>query len=337
MSELKTTFWPMVGGIGEGFANYLAILRMVHESKITRGALLSWLMTEFRLEETYASNVVTTLLFGPGLIVTTDGVCTLSETGRELHEKAKPDLLYTIFSRQFLGITDIVEILTLEQPKTWESLFDVWHTKINNSSKQAAAWSIKHARMQFRHRLDWLRSLSIVNKVADSYYLSKSGMEEMTRRRLSAAHGKAEEESISHSDIEDKLKMIGEFFEFMSIKRAAVNDARPQQAPKLNENRQLDCLWARVINFGGKVQYAFEVQVGGNISDAIERLEMVAPFVQKAVVVTDEQQQVVIQDRLLVKHSPLRDKIIFLSYEDINNVSEAVNALKVFTQKVFHD
>jgi len=38
-----------------------------------------------------------------------------------------------------------------------------------------------------------------------------------------------------------------------------------------------------------------------------------------------------------VKHSPLRDKILFLSYDDINNVAEAVNALKVFTQKVFHE
>lgn len=64
---------------------------------------------------------------------------------------------------------------------------------------------------------------------------------------------------------------------------------------------------------------------------------MVASFVQKAVVITNESQRAVIEDRLAVKHSPLRDKILFLSYEDINNVAEAVNALKVFTQKVFHE
>jgi len=48
MSELKTTFWPMVGGIGEGFANYLAILRKVHESKITRSLskYLCWVVSE---------------------------------------------------------------------------------------------------------------------------------------------------------------------------------------------------------------------------------------------------------------------------------------------------
>ena len=157
------------------------------------------------------------------------------------------------------------------------------------------------------------------------------------RPKSKAAKGKSEAEAISQGDIEDKLKLIGDFFEFMSIKRATVNEARPESAPKLTENRQLDCLWARVVHFGGKVQYAFEVQVGGNISDAIERLEMVASFVQKAVVITDEKQRAVIEGRLAVKHSPLRDKILFLSYEDINNVAEAVNALKVFTQKVFHE
>jgi hypothetical protein len=44
-----------------------------------------------------------------------------------------------------------------------------------------------------------------------------------------------------------------------------------------------------------------------------------------------------IRDRLNVKHSQLRDKILFLSYEDIDNVLEAVNALKVFTSKIFHE
>ncbi len=119
--------------------------------------------------------------------------------------------------------------------------------------------------------------------------------------------------------------------------RASVNDARPAHTARLSEDRQLDCLWARVIHFYGKVQYAFEVQVGGNTSNAIERLEMVAPFVQKAVVVTDDPQRRKIEDRLAVKHSPLRDKLVFLSYDDVNQVAAAMSALSVFTGKVFHD
>jgi hypothetical protein len=328
----------MVGGVGEGFASYLKILRYVGEHRIDRTSLVAWLKSEFQLEESYAKNVATMLLFGTGLIETLDGgYCVVTDSGRQILEHAKPALLYESFAPQFVGITEIVDILNASQPLSWEKLFDAWHAKISTTSQEAAKWKKSHAKMQFRHRLDWLRSLSIVNKLADSFYLLKAGMEDSTQRRLKTAKGKSDAEKISHGDIEDKLKLIGDFFQFMSIKRAAVNEARPENAPKLTENRQLDCLWARVVHFGGKVQYAFEVQVGGNISDAIERLEMVASFVQKAIVITDETQREVIKDRLAVKQSPLRDKILFLSYDDINNVAEAVNALKVFTQKVFHE
>ena len=327
----------MVGGVGEGFANYLKILRHVSERGMGRAELVLWLKTEFGLAQSYAKNVVDLLLFGTALIESNDGSCALTEAGQRILEQAKQELLYEHIAGQFIGITDIVDILDALQPLSWEKLFDAWHERVAKISPDASKWKKSHARMQFRHRLDWLRSLSIVKKLADSFYLSKAGMEDRTQRKLKTAKGPTDAESISHGDIEDKLKLIGDFFEFLSIKRATVNEARPVKATKLSENRQLDCLWARVVHFGGKVQYAFEVQVGGNISDAIERLEMVASFVQKAVIVTSEAQQAIIEQRLAVKHSPLRDKILFLSYDDINNVAEAVNALKVFTQKVFHE
>jgi len=308
---LKTTFWPMAGGVGDGFASYLKILRYVSESRIDRAGLIGWLKNEFQLMESYAKNVASLLLFGTGLIESVDGSCVLTEAGRRILEQAKPGILYEHIAGQFLGITDIVDILDTLQPLTWEKLFDAWHARVCKISPEASKWKKSHAKMQFRHRLDWLRSLSIVNKLADSFYLSKTGMEDRTQRRLKTAKGQTEAESISHGDIEDKLKLIGDFFEFLSIKRATVNEARPAKATKLSENRQLDCLWARVVHFGGKVQYAFEVQVGGNISDAIERLEMVASFVQKAVIVTNDSQQTLIEQRLAVKNSPLRDKILY--------------------------
>jgi hypothetical protein len=57
--------------------------------------------------------------------------------------------------------------------------------------------------------------------------------------------------------------------------------------------------------------------------------------VQKAIVVTNDEQAKKVRDRLEVKHSPLRDKVLFLSYDDVNSVAEAVSALTVFTRKVF--
>jgi hypothetical protein len=327
----------MVGGVNDGFATYLKTLRKVKEQPFSRPQLVRWLVEEFDLSVSYAKNVVSLLLFGTGLVESRNGRCLLTEAGAQILDRASPGLLYKVFANQFIGIVDIVDILHDSQPLTWQKLFELWHGRVSKGSLEASKWKISHAKMQFRHRLDWLRSLSVVNRVADSFYLSKAGMEERTQQRLRSAKGQEEADEISHGEIEDKLKLIGDFFQFMSIKRATVNEARPATAPKLKENRQLDCLWARVVHFGGKVQYAFEVQVGGNISDAIERLEMVSSFVQKAVVITDEAQREVIRERLALKHSPLGDKILFLSYEDINNVAEAVNALKVFTQKVFHE
>jgi hypothetical protein len=334
-ATLKTTFWPMIGGVNLSFANYLLVLRTIDKTKMSKQELVDWLVDRFNLATSYAKNVVTTLFTGAGVVTLRAGVCTISESGRELLENSSPRFLYGLLADQFLGLAEIPTLLADHQPLTSDALFDAWFDTIKSVIRNR--WNRDHAKMQFKHRVDWLRSLEIISRVADGYYLSTRGMEETAQAKRLAAASPDQRDAISHNDIENKLKSIGEFFEFMSIKRASVNDARPSSTTKLSENRQLDCLWARVIHFGGKVQYAFEVQVGGNMSDAIERLEMVAPFVQKAVVVTDEKQQRKIEDRLKVKHSPLCDKLLFLSYEDINQIAAAVNALKVFTGKVFYE
>ena len=335
MTDHKTTFWPMVGGIPQGFANYLAILRSIEINRLSRQGLVDWLKREYKIKDSYARNIVALLLFGTGLVKSEGGNCALTQTGSELAKTGSAGLLYEVIARQFIGVQELTTLIEEGQPISGDELLSAWERMVRDNSK--VNWNRNHARMQFKHRLEWLRALGLVNKVADTYYLAKAGIREATRRRVRATPNAKAAQDVSHNDVEGKLQAIGDFFEFMSIKRASVNEARPHNAPKLVENRQLDCLWARVIHFGGKVQYAFEVQLGGSISDAIERLEMVASFVQKAVVITDEEQQARIQDRLVVKNSPLRDKILFLSYEDIDNVVEAVNALKVFTKKVFHE
>ncbi len=325
----------MVGGIPKGFTNYLAILRAIDGKHLSRQEVVRLLANDYEIKESYAKNIVDLLLIGAGLVDSHEKQCELTPTGLELAKTGSATLLYDTVSSNFIGIEELTSLIEQRQPISGEELVQAWEKKIRETWN--VTWNSNHARMQFKHRLEWLRALGMVNKVADTYYLSKLGMREATQRRVMEMPDAKAVEDVSHNDIENKLKAIGEFFEFTSIKRAPVNDARPTGAPQLSENRQLDCLWARVINFGGKVQYAFEVQLGGSIADAIERLEMVASFVQKAVVVTDEEQQTRIIDRLNVKHSSLRDKILFLSYEDIDNVVEAVNALKVFTKKVFHE
>jgi len=150
----------MVGGVGEGFATYLKILNHVREHKMVRAELVLWLKTEFQLAQSYAKNVADLLLFGPGLIQSQDNGCVLTDAGAQILNEAKPNFLYDVFARQFVGITDIVEILHLSQPLTWEKLFDLWRVRVSKTSPEVAKWKVSHAKMQFRHRLDWLRSLT---------------------------------------------------------------------------------------------------------------------------------------------------------------------------------
>jgi uncharacterized protein with NRDE domain len=171
--------------------------------------------------------------------------------------------------------------------------------------------------------------------VSGKYLLTDRGLRELTESRKQAAASDDQKEEISHNELENKLKTIGEFFQFVATKRASVNEIIPDSAQKLKEARQVDCLWVRMVHFGGKIQYAIEVQIAGNISDTIERLEMVSGFVQRAVIVTDPRQEAVITDRLKVKRSPLLDKILFVEAEDLDKVLQACNVLKSFTEKVF--
>jgi len=322
-------------GINEGFTNYLAVLREVDRIPRNRSKLKAWLVDAYKLSDSYAKNVVTMLLFGSGLLESDKHICELTDHGRHILESSSPIELYLLFSQQFIGFGEAIEILNDEQPLIFDCMFDAWHSKMKQLHQ--VNWKTSHAKMQFRHRLEFLRSVGLMRKLADGYYLSKIGMDLIQDVKRGNAQSAKEKEKISHNEIENKLRMIGDFFEFTSLKRASVNDARPSRLPALKEDRQLDCLWARAVSFGGEIQYAFEVQVGGSISDAIERLEMVSSFVQKAIVVTDDTQAEKIRDRLEIKHSPLRDKITFLSYADINNVAEAVSALTIFTRHVFHD
>lgn len=131
------------------------------------------------------------------------------------------------------------------------------------------------------------------------------------------------------------MKFIGEFFQFEVRKNPSINDVLPSSALRLKEKRQLDCLWVRTVHFAGKIQYPLEIQIAGSIADTIERLEMVANFIQKAIIITDQTQQEKILDRLKIKRSPLLDKVVFIDIEDVDKIVEAATIMKMFTDKIF--
>lgn len=156
----KTTFWPMIGGIGEGFANYLLVLRKIDATRMSKQELVGWLVDRFAIATSYTSNVVTTLFTGVGVFTVQRGVCTITERGRALLENSSPRFLYGLFADQFLGVAEIPSLLADQQPSSGSALFDAWFETIK--AVIGKRWTRDHARMQFKHRVDWLRSLDMI-------------------------------------------------------------------------------------------------------------------------------------------------------------------------------
>ena len=142
-------------------------------------------------------------------------------------------------------------------------------------------------------------------------------------------------EKFSHSDLEGKLKYMGDFFEFETIKKPAINVMLPEERQLKSSSKELDGLWIKRIPMGGRIYYPIEIQIGGNLSDTIDRLETVSDFAQKAIVVVDEQQENAMLERLRAKRSKLLDKIVFVRPEDIYKMVAATNALKGFFGRIF--
>lgn len=145
-------------------------------------------------------------------------------------------------------------------------------------------------------------------------------------------------EEVTHNDLEDKVKIIGEFFEFEATKRVSVNKALPTYALKLKKSdRELDCLWVKYIPFAGSIKFPIEIQLSGNLADTLDRLETVSEYVQKAIIITTEEQEKTILERLKVKKSRLLEKVVFVYIDDIFKAVEATNVLQSLTKKIFKE
>jgi len=326
--------YPMPGPVTKQFDTLLDVLRAVDQDHAAQEDLVAWMRRKFSLEDSYARKVYSILLQGTGLLEKSGGVYLLTSNGKEFLQSRDADEFYSLFSDTFFGIDILVRILADAQPASFELLLNNWKLAIRKARPEPKAWSPKHAYSQLRFRLDWLRSLGVVDFVAGRHFLSKKGIRDVSRMEIASAASREDERKISHNDIENKLTTIGAFFQFEVKKRASLNEILPP-TNRLRDDRQVDSLWVRFVHFAGKLQYPFEVQLSGSMADAIERLEMISNYVQRAVVVTDEVQKQTMVDRLKVKRSSLLDKLIFLSPDEVDKIVEATIVMRSFTEALF--
>ncbi len=330
----RMVFYPMAGGVKGQFTALLTTLRFIKDNRPKRVEFLDWFMEQFKAGREFSRHVLEKVLKGSGLVISKKGRLHLSPEGEQVLNNAQPQFLLERFIKHYGGFEELFEVIK-GKAKPLEEIFSQWWGKVRQNFPHVGSWSRQHALSQFNHRLNWLRSLGFVITVGGDYLLSQEGLKVYSGLLQQRITSPEEARRISHSDLEEKMRFIGEFFQFEVRKRPSVNDILPPSTYKLREERQLDCLWVRTIHFAGKLQYPIEIQIAGSIADTIERLEMVVNFIQKAIIITDHEQQERIRERLKAKRSPLIDKIVFIDIDDIDKIVEAATIMKAFVEKVF--
>jgi hypothetical protein len=323
----------MAGSPTNQFSYTLKALNFINSQPISQEEFINWLMREFGLRYEFARKALQTVMKGCGLIRSEKRKLYLTLRGKELITTANPKVLLESFIEHYGGFEELFEVMIESGGQPAKELLKQWQEKIFLSYPSTKTWKPRYIKTQFQHRLYWLRSLGFVKSIGADYLLSSDGFK--MALELKKAKNPQEALEISHHELEKKMQFLGEFFQFEARKRPSVNDILPPYRQKLQKDRQLDCLWVRTVHFAGKIQYPIEIQISGSIADSIERLEMIANFVQKAIVITDCKQQKEIQERLEMKRSPLLDKIVFIDIEDVDKIVEAATIMKTITDKIF--
>jgi DNA-directed RNA polymerase subunit H (RpoH/RPB5) len=321
------TFYPLVGSLAEYQRNIGEIFFSIDTCNFTRGVAIQWMMSQYKSSREFCRKLLD-MLKAVGLITILDKHYKLTSLSKKYLQTKQTEFLVWAFIEKILGFVEIINILSEKGANEKSALRNEWEARV----------LVKFSGNQFEHRLNWLRALGYVDVVARHYLLTERGLKLAAEVKQKSVQTSEEKQKVSHQDLEDSIRVIGEFFEFETSPSASINEVLPSYALKLTEgNRRLDCLWVRYIHFGGKIKFPVEIHLGGNLADTTDRLETVSEYVQKAIVITDEEQEKKLLDRLKVKKSRLLDKLVVISVEDVYKAVQATNVLKSLTTKLFKD
>jgi len=322
-------FWPNIGRLEDYQKNLQNILKAVKDNDLKRGDLIKWIKIEFTSSSSGFCRKLVDILKGIGLLRISDKRVHLTTEAETYLQTEDTDLLIDLISKNVIGFSEMIEILKERGSSTFEEIRLAWEDRM-----APQRFSLNQSGI----RLNWLRALGYADMVARRYFLTNKGLKLLTRFKQEKATTIDKKEEITHNDLEDKVKIIGEFFEFEATKRVSVNKALPTYALKLRESdRELDCLWVKYIPFAGSIKFPIEIQLSGNLADTLDRLETVSEYVQKAIIITTEEQEKTILERLKVKKSRLLEKVVFVYIDDIFKAVEATNVLQSLTKKIFRE
>ncbi len=319
-------FWPNVGSIAEYPKSLVRILSHINQANPSRRDAVLWVCREYRVVHEFARKLLN-VLRAAGAMHCERSAYSLSAEGQNFLESGDSDILFRLFLRSVAGFKEMIQLLETEAPLPLKALDERWAETMR---------PVRFAPNQGPIRYNWLRGFGYASVVAHHILLTEKGLKLATELRLENAETSRGRTGLSHVELEDKVRLIGEFFEFEAKKRPSINDALPSYALKLREgDRQLDCLWVRYIPFAGQIRFPVEIQLGGNLADSLDRLETVCDHVQRAIIVTTEDQEQKIVDRLKVKRSHLLDKLTIIFVDDVYKAVEAAGVLTALARKIF--
>jgi hypothetical protein len=325
MSSNTKTFYPFVGSLADYQQNLTNVLGVLKTGNPDRTTAIEWMVGEYGASWDFCRKVFDALRHIE-LITYSERRFSLLESGEEYLETGESDIVVSALIDNVLGIQEMFDILEEDQVAERISFLEKWRTRIRQ----------RIAVNQFDHRVNWLRGMGYVDMVAKTYLLTNRGLKFVAAKKQRVATTIDEQIQLSHHDLEGKLKIIGDFFEFETTTRPSINVALPSYALKLSEgDRMLDCLWVRYVHFAGNIKFPIEIHLSGNLADALDRLETVSDYVQKAIIITNEEQEKKILDRLKVKRSRLLSKLVIIGVSDVYKAFEATSVLRSFTERLF--
>jgi hypothetical protein len=321
-------FWPNAGSIARYPSTTREILVEITSKHPTRAEANAWLRRTYGITAEFARKLLN-VLSASGILSTENGHYDVTSASRQYIQTNSADILFTSLADRVVGFREIIALLETRGSLAPKELQELWAREM---------MPLRFSPNQCPIRYNWLRGFGYASLVAHQLILTEQGLKLASRLKVSYARTEEQRAEVSHSDLEDKVKLIGEFFEFEAKKRPSVNEALPTYALKFRAgDRQLDCLWVRYVPFAGKMKFPIEIQLGGSLADAIDRLETVTQYVQRAIIVTTEDQEKAIIDRLEVKRSPLLSKLTIIFVGDVYKAVEAANVLQSLARKIFVD
>jgi hypothetical protein len=327
--KMLKIFWPNIGSLEDYQRNLQKTLKTIQENKFTRLELIKWIKEEFASDSIDFCRKLVDALKGIGLIKVYEKKQILTKESITYLQTEETDILINLMLKKVIGFREMIEVLKNYGSSGFEEIRKTWEDRMT---------PIRFKLNQSAIRLYWLRGLGYADMVSRQYFLTKKGLKLYTRLKEARVKTIEKKEEVTHNDLEDKVKIIGEFFEFEAAKRVSLNEALPTYALKLKKSgRELDCLWVKYIPFAGQIKFPIEIQLSGNLADTLDRLETVSDYVQKAIIITTEEQEKIIRERLEVKKSRLLEKVIFVYVDDIFKAVEATNILKSLTKKIFKE